>query len=220
MNYSASGPLFGSDHPIFNQSQCKQSICQKIDDKLIYGLWAIQMEQVFNEEECQKIIEAAEARGFEKALINVGGGLQVLQNDYRRSQRVMVDDIKLTEEIFNRIKDALPKSFHGRDLVGLNERLRILKYLPGDFFQTHKDASYIRENGERSLITMLFYLNEGYKGGKTTFYKPNGKDVNLEVIPKTGMILLHDHMIDHGVPELKDGVKYVIRTDVMYKRPT
>ena len=67
---------------------------------------------------------------------------------------------------------------------------------------------------------MLFYLNEGHKGGKTTFYKPNGKDVNLEVIPKTGMILLHDHMIDHGVPELKEGVKYVIRTDVMYKRPT
>ena len=65
------------------------------------------------------------------------------------------------------------------------------------FFQTHKDASYIRENGERSFITMLFYLNEGYKGGKTTFYKPNGKDVNLEVIPKTGMILLHDHIIDH-----------------------
>ena len=59
MNYSASGPLFGSDHPIFNQSQCKQSICQKIDDKLIYGLWAIQMERVFNEEECQKIIEAS-----------------------------------------------------------------------------------------------------------------------------------------------------------------
>jgi hypothetical protein len=34
------------------------------------------------------------------------------------------------------------------------------------------------------------------------------------------MILLHDHMIDHGVPELKKGVKYVIRTDVMYKLET
>ena len=79
---------------------------------------------------------------------------------------------------------------------------------------------YVRENGETSLITMLFYLNEGYKGGKTVFYKPYGNQVNLKVIPKTGMILLHDHMIDHGVPELKKGVKYVIRTDVMYKLET
>ena len=93
-----------------------------------------------------------------------------------------------------------------------------MKYHPGDFFRIHKDGSFVRENGERSLITMLFYLNEGYKGGKTTFYKPNQKDVNLKVIPKTGMILLHDHMVDHGVPELKTGVKYVIRTDVMYKK--
>ena len=52
------------------------------------------------------------------------------------------------------------------------------------------------------------------------FYKLFGNQVNLKVIPKTGMILFHDHMIDHGVPELKKGVKYVIRTDVMYKLET
>ena len=46
-----------------------------------------------------------------------------------------------------------------------------MKYHPGDFFRIHKDGSFVRENGEKSLITMLFYLNEGYKGGKTTFYK-------------------------------------------------
>ena len=66
----------------------------------------------------------------------------------------------------------------------------------------------------------LFYLNKGNKGVKTVFYKPYGNQVNLKVIPKTGMILFHDHMIDHGVPELKKGVKYVIRTDVMYKLET
>ena len=40
------------------------------------------------------------------------------------------------------------------------------------------------------------------------------------MIPKTGMILLHNHMIDHGVPELKKGGKYVIQTDVIYKLET
>ena len=93
-----------------------------------------------------------------------------------------------------------------------------MKYHPGDFFRMHKDGVFTRENGEKSSITLLFYLNEGYKGGKTTFYKPASNKVNLKVVPKTGLILLHDHMVDHGVPELKKGVKYVIRTDVMYKK--
>ena len=59
------------------------------------------------------IIEAAEERGFEKALINVGGGKQALINDIRSSQRVMVDDLRLASEIFSRIRDALPKTFEG-----------------------------------------------------------------------------------------------------------
>jgi hypothetical protein len=166
------------------------------------------------------IIDAAEAKGFEEALLNVGGGQQIMATNIRKSLRLMVDDVKFSDEIFSRIRDVLPKTYQGHDLVGLNERLRILKYHPGDFFRIHKDGIFTRENGEKSSITMLFYLNEGYEGGKTTFYKPASNEVNLEVIPKTGMILLHDHMVDHGVPELKKGVKYVIRTDVMYKKST
>ena len=71
MNYSASGPLFESDHPILNRSQPEDNInVSKIDEKLSNGLWAVQCQQVFSKEECQMIIEAAEARGFEKALIH------------------------------------------------------------------------------------------------------------------------------------------------------
>jgi hypothetical protein len=221
MSHSASGPLFESDHPIFNNTHSGKSneetlYVTQIDSTLCNGLWGVQCNQVFSEEECQMIVEAAEARGFEKALLNVGGGQQVLAEGTRKNLRVMVDDLGLAAEIFFRIKDALPKTFKCHSLVGLNERLRILKYHPGDFFAIHKDGNYTRENGEISKITLLFYLNEGYEGGETTFYKPAGNQVNLKVIPKTGMILLHDHRIDHGVPELEKGVKYVIRTDVMY----
>ena len=115
-------------------------------------------------------IKAAEARGFEQALVNVGGGNQTLMSDYRRSQRVMTDDPEVSNIIFNRIKHILPKVFKGCNLVGLNERLRILKYLPGDFFRNHRDGHFRRNadcpngtynKGDRSFVTMLFYLNEG-----------------------------------------------------------
>ena len=72
------------------------------------------------------------------------------------------------------------------------------------------------------LCDILKRINlAGYEGGETTFYKPGGQtdktdSVSLKVIPLTGMILLHDHRVLHGVPELKKGTKYVIRSDVMY----
>ena len=120
MNYST---LFESDHPIFNQSQNKSTLkVKKIDEKLSNNLWAVQCENVFSKDECQMIIDAAEAKGFEEALLNVGGGQQILANEIRKSLRLMVDDVRLTEEIFNRIRNVLPKTYFGCDLVGLNER--------------------------------------------------------------------------------------------------
>ena len=118
MNYSASGALFEPDHPIFNHSHDGKTTNKtlkttQIDSKLCNGLWGVRCDQVFSKEECQMIIEAAEERGFEKALINVGGGKQALINDIRSSQRVMVDDLRLASEIFSRIRDALPKTFEG-----------------------------------------------------------------------------------------------------------
>ena len=55
----------------------------QIDFKLCNGLWAVRCENVFSGKECQQIIDAAEARGFEQALLNVGGGNQVLATGYR-----------------------------------------------------------------------------------------------------------------------------------------
>ena len=173
MNYSADGPLFKPEHPIANLESFPQkplSVVTQIDFKLCNGLWAVRCENVFSGEECQQIIEAAEARGFEQALVNMGNGNQTLISNYRKSQRIMTDDPKLADSIFNRIRHVLPQTFKGRTLVGLNERLRILKYHPGDFFRNHMDGTFLRQNdcadgrykkGDQSFITMLLYLNEG-----------------------------------------------------------
>ena len=146
-----------------------------------------------------------------------------MQRDKRQSDRVMVDAPDLARQLFERLRVALPETTtDGKGarwrLKGLNERLRFLKYSqPGDFFYPHWDGCFVREVGvERSFVTVLLYLNEGYRGACTTIYDETGRP--LPVAPRTGMALVHDHLVRHGVPPLREGVKYVIRTDVMYER--
>ena len=39
-----------------------------------------------------------------------------------------------------------------------------------------------------------------------------------EYVPKSGSVLVFDHELFHEGALLKEGVKYAIRTDVMYRR--
>ena len=155
----------------------------------------------------------------------------------RNSGRCMFDSPRLADQIFDRLRPFLPA--HKRDgdgaewrLVGLNERLRFLRYDPGQFFLQHPDGHFSRGRRERSFITLLLYLNEGYAGGHTTIWNAVGgqfgpwsdrpgrprTDRGVPVPPRIGMALVHDHILLHESPELRVGVKHVIRTDVMYER--
>ena len=73
-----------------------------------------------------------------------------------------------------KVKQFVPKEFQGCEVVGLNERLRFLKYNDGDFFLAHYDGAYERPDGsQRSKITLQLYLNGGFEGGETTFLEGN-----------------------------------------------
>jgi hypothetical protein len=58
-------------------------------------------------------------------------------------------------------------------------------------------------------------------GGQTVFYRGHGdKQVLLEVRPARGMLLLHGHCarcLTHEGRVVTEGVKYVLRTDVVYR---
>ena len=70
-------------------------------------------------------------------------------------------------EIFDRLRPFLPARKRDGDgaewrLVGLNERLRFLRYDPGQYFLQHPDGDFRRGPRERpreiSFITLLLYL--------------------------------------------------------------
>ena len=111
------------------------------------------------------------------AKVNVGFGREELIRDYRKSDRCIVDSDILAEEIWQRIKHLVPLQRNGEIAIGLNERFRFLRYDPGDFFEQHRDGTYVRGNekgaeraGETSRITVQIYLNTVEEGGATTVY--------------------------------------------------
>jgi hypothetical protein len=183
--------------------------------------FAIVIKDVFSKEECDVMIADTESKGYGTALLNVGGGREVLDRDYRRSSRCIVDSFEQAEEIWKRVKEHVPSSldYYGDqwEAVGLNERLRFLRYNPGDFFSPHCDGCYQRSHGERSFITLQLYLNEGFEGGATAFLD-RMSDAVYPLEPKTGNVLIFQHDIYHSGAEVTKGIKYAVRTDVMYRR--
>ncbi|ESP04150.1 hypothetical protein LOTGIDRAFT_237463 [Lottia gigantea] len=174
--------------------------------KLAFGLY-----NVFTPEECEDFIRISEERGY----VNIGEGVQ--SND-RNSARCIWESHEEAEKIWQRIKDFIPSEWKKRPVLGLNERLRFLRYDDGGYFEPHKDPYYKRENGEKGFITILIYLNEGFDGGSTTFLSKTNEEERVEFVPQTGTILVFQHDIRHEGSTLIKGRKYALRTDVMFDK--
>ena len=77
------------------------------------------------------------------------------------------------------------------------------------------DGVYLRDDkSEVSKITVQLYLNQSFEGGETTFL--GGANEKEAVIPKIGSVLVFEHRLLHEGSILLSGIKYAIRTDVMY----
>lgn len=168
---------------------------------------------VFTAVECAEWIRRIQSAGTELATINTKRGTQV-ESLIRNNRRVMFDDPEWANQLFERVKDQVPGTIHGMSLAGVNERLRCYEYQPGHRFAPHSDGAFVRAEGERSWYTYMVYLNEGFEGGETVFF------VEPEVIitPRAGSALLFQHPIVHEGSEVRAGVKYVVRTDLMYRQ--
>jgi hypothetical protein len=178
--------------------------------------FCVYLENVFTPEECIDHIKISEDKGYEKALVTKE---QVVDLSLRNSGRCIIDDKVFAEEIFNRVRHAIPYEWGKYIVTRMNERLRYLRYYPGEYFKPHFDGSYRTPNGsENSKITMQLYLNDDFEGGRTIFL-PNNRDNHDTVpfVPKTGSVLLFEHHILHEGEEVLSGCKYAIRSDIMYK---
>jgi predicted 2-oxoglutarate/Fe(II)-dependent dioxygenase YbiX len=124
----------------------------------------------------------------------------------------MVDDLPLAERLWARLLHR--SELHDVDVwqpAGLNERFRFYKYGVGQAFRWHRDGAFIRNPCEQSLLTFMIYLNEGFVGGATEFD-------HVSVVPRMGDALVFRHGLRHQGAEVTRGTKYVLRSDVMFRR--
>ena len=218
-------PFEGKPLIALDDSNCITEEILVYDGEL--GKRILLLRNVLSEEECSGLISCSEADGFES--------LETLyRKSYRNNGRIMVDDEELTSALYSRMQPFINRYVFdwaetrkiglGLDgdvgpMRGLNERLRICKYNPGGLFQKHRDAiANIR--GLRSRFTVMLYLNDvsPENGGSTRFYATaiDGDTVAAKIQPVAGMVVIFPHDYLHDGEELFGGLKYIMRSDVMF----
>ena len=207
-------------------------MCDEVPDDLSS---AFILENVLSSEECQRFIDVTEQLGYtEDAPVSLPHSFRHMQNCN------WLVHASVADTIFARIVSSLPaaasKVVDGA-AVGLNARFRCYKYQAGDYFKYHTDGSWpgslaLPDSqgklklewdafGDRwSHYTFLILLSDGYTGGRTLFKTASG---TIAVRTPKGAVLCFPHgghplHLLHAGELLDVGTKYMIRTEILYKR--
>lgn len=167
------------------------------------------IEDFLSPNECDELIIWSELKGYEEAKVQVRGQ-EIMIKAVRNNSRITFIDFDLADRIWNKFKPFAVNRFANSEVIGLNELFRFYKYEKGERFKKHIDGSYIRNAEEASYFTLMIYLNDDFEGGETLFQSHS-------IQPKKGMGLVFYHGMKHSGEEIKAGIKYVLRTDIMYK---
>lgn len=170
-------------------------------------IWTI--EHFLTQEECDTFIEKSEKLGYEPATVETERGHRLIES-VRNNNRIIYSDPGLAISLWEKASSFSPQRIGESIAIGLNEMFRFYKYEPGQHFKKHTDQSYIRNDVEASYYTLLIYLNDNYDGGETSFH-------NIIIKPKKGTALIFKHDLEHTGTEVTSGIKYVLRTDIMFR---
>ncbi|XP_074281931.1 uncharacterized protein LOC141606630 [Silene latifolia] len=189
----------------------------------------------FTSVESKAFIKVAESLGF----VHQGSLGPAKGEAYRDNDRISVNNSSLADLIW---ESGLNKLFvdlkiRGKVAVGLNPNIRFYRYKAGQRFGRHIDESVDLGGGKYTYYTLLIYLSGGSKsksksdgksssdaeplvGGETVFYGSRNSVV-AEVAPEEGMALVHIHgdkCMLHEARNVTKGVKYVLRSDVIFAK--
>jgi predicted 2-oxoglutarate/Fe(II)-dependent dioxygenase YbiX len=173
-----------------------------------FGAGIFIIRNFLSEKECQAHIIESEKIGYTEASMSSDDGDQLVK-EHRNNDRIVYDNARLAEDLYLRAKPHLPPTLNSWNLSGFNERFRFYKYQGQQFFKFHLDGTHRRSTSEESFLTFLIYLNDNFTGGETDF-------IWERIKPQAGSALVFPHRLKHQGSVVSDGIKYILRTDVMY----
>lgn len=203
---------------------------------------AFQLLNVLSKAECKNLIDISEQLGFlPDAAVSLPRSIR--HND----SLTWVVDEKTDGTIWQRIAHLMDDSeglFGGSKALGINARFRFYRYSEDDFFKPHSDgawpASRIIDNeliadalpDRFSQMTFLILLSEDFQGGETRFLvnaedptrpaKAGDRITNVDIRTPAGSVLCFPHGMHplqciHSSVPITDGVKYIIRSDLLFE---
>lgn len=201
---------------------------------------AFQLLNVLSKEECQRLINTSEELGFLP-----DAAVSLPRNVRHNDSLTWVVDEQTDRLIWQRVAHLMDDRqgiYGGSKALGINARFRFYRYSEGDYFKPHSDGAWpgtriinneIVANAypdRFSQMTFLVLLSEDFIGGATRFLvnaddatKParmgdNVKEVDIRT--PAGSVLCFPHGMHpmhciHSSEPIAEGVKYIIRTDVL-----
>jgi len=219
-------PVWAAKHPsVFSLDDCAGRKIEPVDIPEVDGVW--QLLHVLNGAECDRLVAVSEALGYH-CDAPVSLPRRVRHNDNLN----WVVDERMVGVIWERCKEHFASSnFTSFNPLGLNARFRFYRYGVGDYFAPHADGAWtgslvVDEQlvwdayGDRiSEMTFLIFLTEDYEGGRTLFQTHDGKLAAVST-PKGAVLCFphgkHPQHCLHAGEEITSGLKYIIRTDVLF----
>jgi len=171
-------------------------------------IWTI--DNFLSIEECEALITLSENIGYNEAEVSLASGAQMMKG-LRNNYRILYEDAPLALGYWAKLKAYCPEEIEDTYATGLNEQFRFYKYELNQRFKRHIDGRFKRNEQEESRITFMIYLNDEFEGGETSFD-------TVTIQPKTGTALCFIHELKHEGCPVKNGIKYALRSDVMYKK--
>ena len=208
------------------------------------------LDGVLSVEECSALVAAAEASdGF--GWWDASGDSSDERRAIRNADTLEFSDDAFCAALWKRLAPLMPTRVaveEGQEryepelagewvATGLNPHLLINRYGSGGHFAPHADGSTVVDFNNRSLYTVLLYLNECHEGGATQLLDGSAGESTYEVDavsgarvsrptsvvhavrPEPGRGLYYWHQVLHAGETVGKGcVKYCLRTDVMFTR--
>lgn len=187
------------------------------------------LQRCLSPRECRRLIAAAEAIGFSHAGLAIGDDTYRVNLAVRNNLRVVLDAPALAAGLWARIRGQVDAQHEGAAIRGLNWRFRVYRYEVGMRFFPHVDVRTALPDGE-TRASVVFYLNDEFAGGSTRFFETKHKSsrrgegrgrkfdnrARFELRPPVGAAVVFDHLLLHEGSEVTGGVKYAVRSDLIY----